>query len=207
MGPHIFFFLEAQKTSYCFLYYCKKKEKKPSLSWYGYQPRAGKKKSKKYKKHTRIKYDLAKLVTYWLSVLFSSDMWSLPLSSIESSPSGPASSPTPTPAVPEHLVWGPMTMAAANVAAAPDTPSVREVYAAQEPARCRLRYCSPPFLVLKNWLPGNNWLRHLPFSSFFLRPGDTDRLGGRPRQDSVPDGDRQVAISLRREMDGVVLPP
>jgi hypothetical protein len=27
MGLHVFF-LEAQKTSYCFLYYCKKKEKK-----------------------------------------------------------------------------------------------------------------------------------------------------------------------------------
>jgi hypothetical protein len=34
MGLHVFFFLffEAQKTSYCFPYYCKKKEKnRPSV--------------------------------------------------------------------------------------------------------------------------------------------------------------------------------
>jgi hypothetical protein len=51
MGLHFFFFFfEAQKTSYCFLIIVKKKEKKPSVSWYGYQPRAGEKKSKKIQK-------------------------------------------------------------------------------------------------------------------------------------------------------------
>ncbi len=52
MGPHIFFFWKPKKPLIVFFIIVKKKKKKPSLGWYGYQPRAGKKKKVKNTRNT-----------------------------------------------------------------------------------------------------------------------------------------------------------